>query len=56
MIETGLEVLESIDTMAERLGLQVMVGDYRAKIRPSQGKEAQVLDLEAESNVLEVSG
>jgi GntR family transcriptional regulator len=45
VIETGLEVLESIETLAERIGLRVAVGEAVVTTRPPTAEEARALDL-----------
>jgi GntR family transcriptional regulator len=55
VIETGLEVLESIETMAERSGLPVSMGELKLAHRPAEGEEAAALDLSAGSNVIHLS-
>ncbi len=45
VIETGLEVLESIHTMAERIGLDVDVGPFQIESRPAKPKEIESLRL-----------
>src|SRR3990170_7297760 len=35
VMETGLELLESIESMAERAGLSVRLGDYKVERRPA---------------------
>lgn len=54
VIETGLEVLESILTMAERIDLDVDVGSYHIVRRLPTEEEHAVLNLEAGKNVLEI--
>jgi GntR family transcriptional regulator len=55
IFETGLEVLESIETMAERIGLPVTLDDYKLEHRPADKKEADALNLEPGSHVWVVS-
>lgn len=45
VIETGLEVLESIETMAERIGLSVSMGELKVEHRPATPVEAEALNL-----------
>ncbi len=54
VIETGLEKLESIMTVAEGMGLSVQVGDYQIEVRPADEKELAALELPAGSNVLQI--
>jgi len=53
-LQSGLEVLESIQTVANRLGLQVRLGKWRARRRPPQDDEMLTLGLEPGENVLDV--
>jgi len=53
-LQSGLEVLESIQTVANRLGLQVRLGKWRAIRRPPQDDEISTLGLEPGENVLDV--
>jgi GntR family transcriptional regulator len=55
IFETGLEVLESIETLAERIGLPVKPDDYKLENRPADEKEAKILNLEPGSHVWVVS-
>lgn len=52
VLEAGLEVLESIESMAERAGLSVRMGDYAVQRRSATQEEKQALKLDA---VLHVS-
>ncbi len=45
VIEAGLEVLESLETMAERLGLEVTVSDLHVESCPADEVTAQGLDV-----------
>ncbi|NMC13245.1 MAG: GntR family transcriptional regulator [Chloroflexi bacterium] len=45
VIETGLEVLESIETMAKRCGLQVTMGKLKIDYRPCSQEEAAALNI-----------
>jgi GntR family transcriptional regulator len=53
-LQSGLEVLESIQTVANRLGLQVRLGKWRAIRRPPQDGEILTLGLEPGESVLDV--
>lgn len=55
VIESGLEVLESIETMAERSGLAVSMGQYQFEYRLASSEELVALDQEAGSKVLHLS-
>jgi len=45
VIEAGLELLESLDTMAERLGLEVSVSDLHIESVPADTEHAEVLNV-----------
>jgi len=45
VIDAGLEVLESIDTMAQRMNLPVTVGDLQIDIFGADEKSAEMLDV-----------
>ena len=45
VIEAGLELLESLDTMAERLGLEVSVSDLHIESVPADKEHAEVLNV-----------
>jgi GntR family transcriptional regulator len=47
VIEAGLEVLESIETMAERLGMEVTVSDLRVEVLSADDENAPGLGLPA---------
>jgi GntR family transcriptional regulator len=55
VIESGLEVLESIETLAERINLGVSVGEGKVQIRPALSEEAATLNLESDCEVIQVS-
>jgi GntR family transcriptional regulator len=55
VIESGLEVLESIGTMAERIGLPVSMGGYKIDHRLARPEEMQALELVPESRVIYLS-
>jgi GntR family transcriptional regulator len=55
VIESGLEVLESIGTMAERIGLPVSMGGYKIDHRLAIPEEMQALELAPESRVIHLS-
>jgi GntR family transcriptional regulator len=55
MIDTGLEVLESILTQAERKDLPINVGPYSITERVATEKEAEVLQIQPGSEVLQIS-
>jgi GntR family transcriptional regulator len=47
VIEAGLEQLESLETMAERLGLEVSVSDLQIESLVADAESARQLDVEA---------
>lgn len=55
IIESGLEILESIDTLAEQIGLEVHMGELSIETRSVTKEECDKLKLEPESLVLQVS-
>ncbi len=55
VIESGLEILESIETLAERIGLKVHVGELSIETRSATPEENEILKLEPESLVIQVS-
>lgn len=54
VIETGLEVLESIETQARRLGLPVAMGALHVQHRLPDEKEAEALSVAASTLVVAV--
>jgi GntR family transcriptional regulator len=55
VIESGLEVLESIETLAKRIGLQVSMRELNIQQRMATEEEAEQLSLPLQSPVLSVS-
>lgn len=55
VIETGLEVLESIETLAQRIGLTVSLGMWKADRRQATSDEALALNLEPGANVVHIA-
>jgi GntR family transcriptional regulator len=55
VIETGLELLESIQSLADRIKLPVQMGDYKVDHRISTENESNILKVDKNSNVHEVS-
>ena len=55
VLETGLEVLESIDTIAQREGLQVSPKKVNLELRPASEEECSTLSLKPGCLVLSVS-
>jgi GntR family transcriptional regulator len=54
-IESGLEILESIETIAERTGLPVSMGRLEINNRPASKEEAEALNITTAENVLVVT-
>lgn len=55
VIESGLETLESIETLTKRMGLSVTMGELKVSHRPSLTEEAAALDIEEGAGVLHLS-
>ena len=55
VIDSGLEVLESIETMAERTGLAVSMGQLEFEHRTANGDEVAAMDIHPETRVLHLS-
>jgi len=55
VIETGLEVLESILTLANRIDLPVTMGNYQIDYREPTENEREILDIGKDENVHEIS-
>jgi GntR family transcriptional regulator len=55
VIETGLEMLESIDTMAERIGLDVSMGELKILKRSPDEEEAKALGIGMDEQVVHLS-
>jgi GntR family transcriptional regulator len=55
VIESGLEVLESIETLASRIGLKVEMGELKIDLRGSSQEEASALEINPGENVVAVS-
>jgi GntR family transcriptional regulator len=55
VLDTGLEVLESIETLAERTGLQVSLGELQKVQREASEPEATVLRLRPGDEVVDIS-
>jgi len=55
VIKTGLETLESLETIARRYGLEVTLGEWRMECRPSTPDECQALQLEEGCEVISVT-
>ena len=55
VIESGLEVLESIQTIANRIGLEVKLGKWKAELRSPTIDEYERLGIEAGGIVTDIS-
>ena len=55
VIETGLEVLESIETLAERIGLEARMGEMKCERKLISEEEAKALEIEKYRHVLQIS-
>jgi GntR family transcriptional regulator len=55
VIDAGLESLESIETMAQRIGLPVAMGEFDISHRVVKPDEAEVLGLQPNEQVLAIS-
>ncbi len=55
VFDSGLEVLESIETLAERTNLAVAVGEGKVEIREAQPEEVEALNLSGDCEVIQVS-
>lgn len=54
VLEAGLEVLESLETMADRLGLEVSVSDLRVETQSADADTAQGLGVAAGTQVTRI--
>ena len=55
VFESGLEMLESIETLAARFNLEVQMGEMRVEARPATPDEARALMLDENAGVIHVS-
>ena len=55
VIESGLEVLESIETLAGRIGLPVTLGEMHTEVIPATIEEAKVLAVQPGAALLHVT-
>jgi GntR family transcriptional regulator len=55
VIDTGLEVLESIETLADRVGLKVTMEDLRVELRTANEEEQRALGINTSMPVMGVS-
>lgn len=55
VLESGLEVLESIESLAARIGLDVTMGDLNIRETHPEGEAAQILNVSPESVLIQIS-
>jgi GntR family transcriptional regulator len=55
VIESGLEVLESIESMAARIGLEVQMGELEINRRPATAEEGEDFGTELGAAAIEIS-
>jgi len=55
VFEAGLEVLESLETLAARFGLQISMGELLVELIPADEKLAMTLNIERGSQLVDVS-
>ena len=55
VIESGLEILESIETLANRIGLPVTMGELKIEHRQASEEEYKALGLERDKGIVQVS-
>ena len=55
VLDSGLEVLESIETLADRTGLEVKMEELKVEVRSANQEESDALGLQPETQVMYVS-
>jgi GntR family transcriptional regulator len=55
VIEAGIEILESLETLASRIDLDVVMGELTIQERQSDDEEARFFGISAETPVLEIA-
>lgn len=55
VIDSGLEVLESIETLSNRIGLEVSMGELKVDYRPATPDECKALELETCDRIVHLS-
>jgi GntR family transcriptional regulator len=55
VIDTGLEVLESIETISKRIGLEVSMGELHVDYLPANDETAKALSIALEDKVVKIS-
>jgi GntR family transcriptional regulator len=55
VIDTGLEILESIETLSNRIGLKVSMGELNVEYRAGNPEECKALELETCDRIIHLS-
>ena len=55
VFDTGLEVLESIQTLSKRIGLPVTLGDLQIEYHKADAEIAQALSIQPDDQILRIS-
>ena len=55
VFDTGLEVLESIQTLSKRIGLPVSLGDLQIEYHKADAEIAQALSIQPDDQILRIS-
>jgi GntR family transcriptional regulator len=55
VIDTGMEVLESLETLSKRIGLIVSMGDLKIEQQSADAEVAKVLSLQPDDLILHIS-
>ena len=55
IIDTGLEILESIETLSKRIGLEVSTGEIKIDQQPAREEYAKALSIDLNAPVVNVS-
>ncbi|MEW6568311.1 MAG: GntR family transcriptional regulator [Chloroflexota bacterium] len=55
VLESGLEILESLETLAARIGLKVVMGDLSIEERPADEGEAELFGLAVGSTLWQIA-
>jgi GntR family transcriptional regulator len=54
VIESGLEILESIETLADRIGLKVYMGDMQVVTQPATDEQSNLFQTSPEDLILQL--
>ena len=54
VIDSGLEVLESLETLSSRMGVEVAMGDSEISLRPPQAGERDLFGVPSHARVLDI--